>query len=226
MWVGLKYCQRSKVTVWDERFSDYSRNLSLFLESWESKYIKLDNHKCSQGLEVPASNNFFYNQDVIICSWKACFLLNKMNIVLLGRFQRGTFFDGLSVFQPATWILFYVFHLKVGKLNLCGSEMRRERVLCSEVINGKNCCSFFLSTTEIYKKYFPHHLAWAFGRRHFVLVELNWQAPDASSKFVLRLRLHTHCSSLSLSLSLSFVSAFVFAEAGYFVQICSEIGIE
>ena len=41
---------------------------------------------------------------------------------------------------------FMFFRLKVGKLNLCGSEMRRERVPYSKVINGKNCCTFFLST--------------------------------------------------------------------------------
>ena len=205
MWVGLKYCQRSKVTVWDERFSDYSRNLSLFLESWESKYIKLDNHKCSQGLEVPASNNFFYNQDVIICSWKACFLLNKMNIVLLGRFQRGTFFDGLSVFQPATWILFYVFHLKVGKLNLC----------------GKIVAAFFFQQLKSIKNTF--HIIWLgllvgdilsllswIGRRRMLRPNLFWDWDC--------IRTARHCLCLCLCLSSLHLSLQKLDTSSKFVQ--------
>ena len=38
---------------------------------------------------------------------------------------------------------FMFFHLNVGKLNLCDSEMRRERFPCSKVINGDFFCKFF-----------------------------------------------------------------------------------
>ena len=143
MWVGLKYCQRSKVRVWDERFSDYSRNLSLFFLE-RAKRANMSNWTTTNEVRGQSQKWNLNNQDVIILSRKACFWLNKIKKVLQGRFQRGTFLMASVYFSLRLEFSFMFFCLKVGKLNLCGSEMRRERFPYSEVINGENCCSFFL----------------------------------------------------------------------------------